>query len=181
MRIFLDLLTLVQSLAELPTHISKIVPGPPNFISFCDASTAGGGECSLHQVAVPSCQLFGASHFQWTLQPQWSWPTIPQWGNEKLGPRIGSSSPPHPGPGDTGPTKTSAHCRILQQYDRRNIINMSQFHFHYRIEPKEVKPWELDLWDIIIIHRVLIRIAGSRLCILNEKSSWHGVKMSQNK
>ena len=42
--------------------------------------------------------------------------------------------------------------------DRRYIINMSQFHLHYRFEPKEVKPWELDLWDIIIIHRVLIRI-----------------------
>ena len=55
--------------------------------------------------------------------------------------------------------------------DRRYLINMSQFHLHYRIEPKEVKPWELDLWDIIIIHRVLIRIAGSRLRILNEKGS----------
>jgi len=55
--------------------------------------------------------------------------------------------------------------------DRRYLINMSQFHLHYRIEPKVVKPWELDLWDIIIIHRVLIRIAGSRLRILNEKSS----------
>ena len=65
--------------------------------------------------------------------------------------------------------------------DRRYLINMSQFHLHYRIEPKEVKPWELDLWDIIIIHRVLIRITGSRLHILNEKGSWHGVKMNQNK
>ena len=65
--------------------------------------------------------------------------------------------------------------------DRRYLINMSHFHLHYRIEPKEVKPWELDVWDIIIIHRVLIRIAGLRLRILNEKSSWHGVKMSQNK
>ena len=56
-------------------------------------------------------------------------------------------------------------------HDRRYLINMSQFHLHYRIEPKGVKPWEFDLWDIIIIHRVLIRIAGSRLCICNEKSS----------
>ena len=65
--------------------------------------------------------------------------------------------------------------------DRRCIINMSQFLLHHRIEPTGVQPWESDLWDIIIIHRVLIRIAGLRLHILNEKSSWHGVKMSQNK
>ena len=65
--------------------------------------------------------------------------------------------------------------------DRRYQISMSQFHFHYRIEPKEVKPWEFELWDIIILHRVLIRITGLRLRILNEKGSWHGVKMSQNK
>ena len=67
------------------------------------------------------------------------------------------------------------------EHDRRCIINMSQFYLHHRIEPKEAQPWESDLWDIIIIHSVLIRIAGLMLCILNEKSSWHGVKMSQNK
>ena len=56
--------------------------------------------------------------------------------------------------------------------DRRCIINMSQLYLHHRIEPKEVQPWEPDLWDIIIIHRELIRIAGLMLCILNnEKSS----------
>jgi len=55
--------------------------------------------------------------------------------------------------------------------DRRCIINMSQFPLHHRIEPKGDQPWKSDLWDNIIIHRVLIRIAGLRLCILNEKSS----------
>ena len=54
--------------------------------------------------------------------------------------------------------------------DRRYLINMSQFHLHYRIEPKEVKPWELDLWDIIIIHRVLIRI--SRIKVMYPQ--WEG-------
>jgi len=48
---------------------------------------------------------------------------------------------------------------------------MSQFYLHHRIEPKEVQPWESDFWDIIIIHRVLIRIAGLMICILNEKGS----------
>ena len=52
----------------------------------------------------------------------------------------------------------------MMEVDRRYIINMPQFHLHHRIEPTEVQPWESDLWDIIIIHRVLIRIAGSRLC-----------------
>jgi len=55
--------------------------------------------------------------------------------------------------------------------DRRCIINMSQFYLHHRIEPKGVQPWKSDLWDIIIIDRVLIRIAGLMLRILNEKSS----------
>ena len=73
------------------------------------------------------------------------------------------------------------HNHIVTNIDRRCIINMSQFYLHHRIEPTGVQPWESDLWDIIIIHRVLIRIAGLMLHILNEKSSWHGVKMSQNK
>ena len=76
----------------------------------------------------------------------------------------------------------SLMVHVLTNVDRRCIINMSQSYFHHQIEPKEVQPWESDLWDIIIIHRELIRIAGLMLCILNEKSSWHGVnKMSQNK
>ena len=60
---------------------------------------------------------------------------------------------------------------LLKGSDIRYIINMSQFHLHPRIEPKGVKPLESDLWDIIIIHRVLIRIAGLKVHILNEKSS----------
>ena len=40
---------------------------------------------------------------------------------------------------------------------------MSQFYLHHIIEPKVVQPWKSDLWDIIIIHRVLIGIAGLRV------------------
>ena len=54
---------------------------------------------------------------------------------------------------------------MILPVDRRCIINMSQLYLHHRIEPKEVQPWESDLWDIIIIHRVLTRIAGLMLCI----------------
>ena len=70
---------------------------------------------------------------------------------------------------------------LLKGSDRRYIINTSQLHVHYRIGPKKVRPGELDLWDIIIVHRELKRIAGLMLCALNEKSSLRGVKMSQNK
>jgi len=59
----------------------------------------------------------------------------------------------------------------LKKIDRRCIINKSQLYLHHRIEPKEVQPWESDLWDIIIVHRELKRIAGLMLCALNEKSS----------
>ena len=93
--------------------------------------------------------------------------------------RIPKCMDPHPK--KAGRPQAMCIHNFIYSLDRRYIINMPQFHLHHRIEPKEVKPWESDLWDIIIIHRVLIRIAGSRLCILNEKSSWYGVKMSQNK
>jgi len=65
----------------------------------------------------------------------------------------------------------SIRSELLTKIDRRCIINMSQLYLHHRIEPKEVQPWESGLWDIIIIHRELIRIAELMSCILNEKSS----------
>ena len=69
-------------------------------------------------------------------------------------------------------TGSTSSCKLMiVLVDRRCIINMPQFYLHHRIEPKEVQPWESDLWDIIIIHRVLIRITGLMLCILNEKGS----------
>ena len=50
-------------------------------------------------------------------------------------------------PGEPTP---AAYCQVFWDlhtpYDRRYLINMSQFHLHYRIEQEEVKPWELDLW-----------------------------------
>ena len=40
---FLDLLALVQSLTDWPTHVSKIIPGPPDYVGFCDTSAVGAG------------------------------------------------------------------------------------------------------------------------------------------
>ena len=44
----LDLAVMIHTLAAQPTHVCKLLPGPPDYIGFCDASTAGaGGVCFL--------------------------------------------------------------------------------------------------------------------------------------
>jgi len=75
---------------------------------------------------------------------------------------------------------TKLECKTFKYNDRRCIINMSHVYLHYRREPKEVQQWESGPWDIIIIHWELIRIAGLILCTLNEKSSWHSVKINRS-
>jgi len=52
--------------------------------------------------------------------------------------------------------ETDVHPMYWQKMHNQHVT----LYLHHRIEPKEVQPQESGLWDIIIIHKELIRIAG---------------------
>ena len=110
---FLDLLTSVHSLTKHPTHISKIVPGAPNFISFYDASTAGAGGMWFAPRGSAFTPIVWRLAFPVDVTTSVVSASNPTRAMSNSDLKLAAPPFPHLGSGDTGPTQTYEHCHFL--------------------------------------------------------------------